>query len=494
MNININIDHAVAITPPDVVPPATSVDLSDYSPDPTGATSSDAAFTAAMTAAGVDGQVDIGPGTFLISSPILPLAGQILSGDGIDSTILRLDIDNIANFPFLALIQGIAETGGGFTANPGVTVQDLTINGGRSGAVYTEAGKPPGKTTGAQVENSLYDTVSCPDGYGQGISLKYGWTVQRVRFTNINGHKCSTFSSHGATIRDCVWDNAGNDEDPAFPSTSGERDQIGGGAGVTDLLIERCVFKPDCVGSGIDITQGTRVVIRDCSVYAFSLILEGVIDFEVSGNYLGPLGGVGGTGGGGNINIKPNTQYNSSVWADYPTNTVPGAGAFQARDGVVSGNTIVASTGAPGVIINYTDNSKTGFPLYVAGGNNIIENNSIIGPLYMGVLVVGNTSGAKSDPDIIRNNRVFDVIPGTAGLGTEYNSGAGYFEACGIGISIGVDDKIYGNTVYETRSSPPEVHVIHVGGRSQSSVPFENTYVSNNIGQGTTGDVIHNAF
>lgn len=490
----INTNWAVSLDAADTEAPSTTVSLSDYSPDPTGATASDAAFDAAIEAAGIGGRINIAEGTYLISNPIIPQQQQILSGNGIDSTVLRLDIENIDNFPFLALIQGIAETGGGYTANPGVTIQDLTINGGRSGAVYTDAGKPGGKTTGDQVEDGVYDTVSCPDGYGQGISLKYGWTVQRVRFTNINGHKCSVFAAQGATIRDCVWDNAGNDEAEGFPSTSGERDQIGGGAGITDLLIERCVFKPDCVGSGIDITQGTRVTIRDCSIYAFSLILEGVIDFEVSGNYLGPLGGVEGTGGGGNINIKPNTQYNSSVWADYPTNTIPGAGAYQARDGVVRGNAVVSSTGAPGILINYTNSSKSGFPLYVAGGNNIIENNSIIGPLYLGILILGNTTGAKVDPDIIRDNTVIDVIPGSAGLGDEYNSGAGYFEAAGVGIMIGVDDKVYGNRVIETRETPPEVHVVHLGGRSQSSVPFENTYVKNNIGIGTTGDAIHNAF
>lgn len=217
--------------------------------------------------------------------------------------------------------------------------------------------------------------VSCSDGWAGGISLTVGWTVRRVRFTNINGHKCGTFGSHGATVEDCVWDNLGNNEDPAYPATSGERDQIGGGAGVTDLTIRRCYFDPSCVGSGIDLTQGRRVLIEDCRIHAFSLIFEGINDFMVRGNYIGLLGA---EGGGGNINI---------------------------------------------------------------------ENNSTIDCKFGGVAIIGNTAGAKTMKDTIIHNRCQNVIAGTAGLGDEWNSGAGMFQPFGVAIMIGTGDVIFGNSV-----------------------------------------------
>lgn len=449
--------------------------------DPTGIAPSSDAIEAARDLAGVGGTVVLPAGTWRISRPIIPLEGQTWRGQGIDVTIVRADVGNsIANFPSLAMFQGISATAFGNTENHNVIIEDLTVNGGRSEARYTDEGKPEGKVTGEQVEDRLYDTVSCPDGWAGGISLTVGWTVRRVRFTNINGHKCGTFGSHGATVEDCVWDNLGNDEDPAYPATSGERDQIGGGAGVTDLTIRRCYFDPSCVGSGIDLTQGRRVLIEDCRIHAFSLILEGINDFMVRGNYIGPLGA---EGGGGNINIKSNAAYASSLVA----------GAYQPRNGTVRDNVIVGATGAPGVVINYSDHSRTGFPLYVSGGNNLIENNSTIDCKFGGVAIIGNTAGAKTMKDTIIHNRCQNVIAGTAGLGDEWNSGAGMFQPFGVAIMIGTGDVIFGNSVHETRDTPPTVHGVHLGGRSQSAVPFADTYVAANTTHGITGSPIREA-
>lgn len=470
---------AVPVRRPPAPQPGPTVTLTGA--DATGTVSASDAIDAAKAAAGIGGTVNIPPGTYRISRPIIPLEGQTWVGAGIDTTVVRCDLGaSIANFPTLAMFQGIAATSAGNTANHGVTVQDLTINGGRSEARYTETGKPPGKVTGAQVEDRLYDTVSCPDGWAAGIALTVGWTVRRVRFTNINGHKCGAFAAHGALIEDCIWDNFGNNEPPGYPATSGERDQIGGGAGVTGLTIRRCIFDPSCVGSGIDLTQGSYVSIEHCRIYAFSLILEGVTEFRLENNYIGPLGGLG---GGGNINIKSNCQYQSSLTA----------GAYQPRDAVIQGNTVVGSTGAPGIVINYSDHSRTGFPLYIPGGNNLIAHNSTSGCRFGGVAIIGNTPHAKTDRDVIIGNHCENPVPGTAGLGNEWNSGAGMFQPFGVGIMIGTDDVIVGNHTWETRHSPPIVHGLHLGARSQSAVPYADTYTAANQTHGITGQDIRTA-
>lgn len=482
----------------------TVVNLSSYSPDNTGATPSDTAMTNAITAAGVGGTINIGAGTFKFSSPIYPLENQTINGSGIDVTILKINTSTLGtNFAGQSLLQGIMVTSYGHPANPGVTISNLTVNGGRKGALWTTTGRAAWdaahptdlavNAVGEQVDERKYDTVSCPDNAGGGIACKVGWTVDTVRFTNINGAKCAVYGAHGAVIKDSLWDNNGNGGEG---SNSGEKDQIGGGQGIVGLLIDNCWIGPNCVGSGIDITQGKNVVIRNCFIHAYSLILEGVVEYVIEGNYIGPVGGIGGAKAGDQaINIKPNTQYASSVWADAPTNTIPGAGAFQPRGGRIVGNTLVETTKAAAISIQYTDNSRTGFPFYVAGGDNLIENNSIIYPERMGIQIFGNSSDAKIYRDIVRNNRILNVVPlYSLGVQTTFTPGVGTWQSAGIGINIGVDDEIYGNIISETRtSSIPTINGVdidcsYVGSRTW---PFENTFVARNVADGITGSLVY---
>ena len=507
-NYRLGILHeAVPAGLPAAAQAGTTVNLSSYSPDPTGATSSSAAFAAAINAAGVNGTIIIGAGRFRISQPIIPKAGQTLQGQGIDTTIIQIQTAALgtAAFAGLAAIQGIAVTANGNDLNPGVTVRDLTVDGGRWGALWTAQGIADWNAAhptelvdvgdvGTQVPDRHYDTTTCPDGNGQGISCKVGWTVERVRFTSINGFKCAAFGAHGTTIKDCVWDNDGTEG--ANTGNAGEKDQIGGGSGVIGLTIDGIVIMPNCVGSGIDITQGQEVVIRNSFIHSYTLILEGVQDFTIENNYIGPVGGVGGEKGGNqSINIKPNTQYRSSYTANYPTNTLPGAGAFMPKGGRIIGNTVVESTLGPGISVIYTNNGYSGFPFYCPGGGILIEGNTIISPERAGIAIVGNAPNGKVLPDIVRNNTIIDVIPlYNAGVQTTWTPGVGVWESCGIAIGIGSGDTVEGNTIIDTRTvSKPVIHGVSVGPNSVSNKNwvFEKTYASRNVGVGISGQVVY---
>jgi hypothetical protein len=88
-----------------------TINVLDFGADPTGATDSTAAIQAAVNAAGTNGTVIFGTGTFLLSATINCLVSQQIIGSGINSTILRRygDYGDTLNFvnAGAALIKGI---------------------------------------------------------------------------------------------------------------------------------------------------------------------------------------------------------------------------------------------------------------------------------------------------------------------------------------------------------------------------------------------------
>lgn len=292
--------------------------------DPTGATVSSVAISTAISAAGVGGTVIFPAGTFLIDGPIYPLTGQTLIGQGIDVTTLRIKFSAILNFPYLSMLQGI-------NTNPNVTVQDVTLNGGRSDVALADR---------------VYDATTCPYGYGGGVSADIGWLVQRCRFTNINAYKVGVFGSHGATVADCIFDQIKKPWDAVAP-TSGDPDNIGGGQGACGVSLLRNFMDKTCVGSGIDITNGCHFRFIDNEIQIYSLILEGLSFSEVRGNRVS---------GGGNINIKPNTGYDSCM-----TN-----GMIMPNNIVIADNYIIGAN-SPGIVVVYDSNYR---------GTPVIANNA----------------------------------------------------------------------------------------------------------------------
>lgn len=380
-----------------------TVYLTDFSADGGGSWS--AAFSLAINAAGEGGKINVPAGLYPIATPIYPKANQIIEGAGRDVTTLRLMFSNITAW-------GIGESiFNGTDTSPGVTISGITFNGGRSDsgvADYIE-----GPTT--------------PKDTGGGVGCRARWVVQDCRFTNINGFKVGLFGAHGAIVQRNIFDC-----DP--PGTGGQPDNIGGGAGASGIRILDNHITSTAKGSAIDITNASDVWVINNTIEYRSLILEGVSGGRVEGNL---VQGIGTGSDRGNINLKSNGAYASSI--EY--------GVFHCRDIKVIGNTVIGSDGAPGIVVSYTD-SRHGPPLDAAtpgaflrtGGNNHIMNNTVINTKSLGIVVFGDWRG-KAKRDIISDNYVADIS------GTTWGSGIGTFKSCGIGLGVGSGDILYRNKI-----------------------------------------------
>lgn len=410
--------------------------------------SASAAISAAITAAGPGGVVIFPPGSYRITQPIVPLAGQTLIGDAYATTILRIDFSAVLNFPTKSLI--FKDVVSGVLQNPGVSVIGLCIDGGRS-----QCGLP----------NYVTDPVLCPYGYAGGISLGVGWLVSKCRITNVNGPKTGCFSAHDARIEYCRFDMDGG-------GTGGDQDNIGGG-GVTRLELIGNEIMPNAAGSGIDITTGGDLRIVGNKIGFRSLILEGIEGAVVQDNVIYRESV---DSDAGSINVKSNTQYGSAELA----------GAWCSRDVKVIGNTIVNSY-VPGIIINSTwddkgpGDAKDGMRYGQARGIEV-RDNTIIRPLGLGVFAGGQNRARAAQHLFVDNNTVIDPRQGTGGDGTEWSSGVGYFKTSGVGLGSGDGVVISRTTVLRTSASSAVVAkpVIN-GARAASQTPVNTVMVANTV-------------
>ena len=388
----------------------------------------------AITEAGVNGTVLFPAGEYRITEPIVPLAGQTLAGEGYESTILRIDFAAIDNFANMSLIR--KNESSGVTLNPGVTVVGFTIDGGRD-----QCGRPN------------YETgPDCPYGAGGGVSLGIGWTLSRCRLTNLNGAKTGCFGAHGARIEYCVWDNDDG-------GTGGDQDNIGGG-GVTNLWLVGNTFAENCAGSGIDITTGADIHLINNKIGYRSLILEGIQGAEVRANLI-YRSAVDSDAGG--INIKSNTAYASAEQA----------GAWCSTDVVVEGNTIINSYN-PGIVVSSTWDDKGPGDTYDAGryGQSkgiVVRDNTVVSPYGLGIYA-GGQDRARADSHVaIYQNIIVDPREATAGLGNEWNSGAGYFACAGVGVGSGNQLLVANNRVLRTSTDSAQAIAVVDGARGGSS-------------------------
>lgn len=380
-----------------------TVRMSDFSADGGGSWS--AAFVSAINAAGVGGKIIVPAGIYPIALPLYPKADQTIEGEGRAVTTLRIMFANISAW-------GTGEcVFNGTDSSPGVTISGITFDGGRSDsgvADYIE-----GPTT--------------PKDTGGGVGCKVRWTVQDCRFTNLNGFKVALFGAHGAVVQRNLFDCDS-------PGTGGQPDNIGGGSGASGLRILDNHITATAKGSGIDITNASDVWLINNTVEFRSIILEGVTGGRVESNL---VQGVGTGSDRGNINLKSNGAYASSI----------DNGVFQCRDIKVIGNTVIGSDGAPGIVVSYSD-SRHGPPLDAStpgaflrsGGNNKIINNTVINTKSLGIVVFGDWR-AKSARDIIGGNYIADIT------GTTWGSGIGTFKSCGIGLGVGAGDILYRNKI-----------------------------------------------
>ncbi|MDI6100213.1 glycosyl hydrolase family 28-related protein [Actinoplanes sp. NEAU-A12] len=474
-----------SVSPAPLVPESCATDPACVvAPVPRGGTSDDAAALqqAIATAAGrtvpavvaADGSVTtpattatvlLSAGTYRLTKGLVLPPNVNLRGAGIGATTLLLDPTlNWRNFSYSFLIRA-ADTKQAGSTN---LVSDLTVNGNcRTGAGAFDDAVLPGSP--AQICD-FRTALGAHANTGGGISAGDRWTVRQVRFTNFEYFKLWINGTTGVQALDNRFDNRGGAE------SDGE-DNIGGGGRNADTVIQHNQFDATINGNAFDFTNAIRTTVRDNVVLTTpavaaargvseygNLYFEGVVGATATGNHLE----------GAHIVLKSNSDY---------SHTGNNKDVTEPRDSLVAGNTILDSA-TVGVAVAYDDyldaDGTAGTPggwndsstvttdhIVRPGGNNIVRDNVIERSRQSGILVYGSTA-AKNAADTVSGNRIVN-----AGFGgsTTYNTGAGWFDTAGIGLSVGSHDAIHGNTVVDDQATPTTWYGVHVGARKAASRP-----------------------
>jgi hypothetical protein len=404
-------------------------------------------------------------GTYRITRGLKLPPNVNLRGAGIGATTILMDPTvNWRNFAFSYLIlpNGVTEAG---STN---LVSDLTVNGNcRTGAGTFDDATMPGRPGQAC---DFLGTLGAHTNTGGGISAGDRWTVQQVRFTNFEYFKLWVNGTSGVRILDNRFDNRGGAE------SDGE-DNIGGGGRNTGTVVEDNQYDTTINGNAFDFTNAKDTTVRDNVVVTSpavaaargvpeygNLYFEAVYGGTVTGNHLQ----------GSHIVLKSNSDYSHSG---------PNRDVTQPRGILVEGNTIrdsytvgvavayddyLDADGTAGTVGGWDDFSTSSTDHIVRpGGANVIRDNVIERPRQSGILVYGSTA-AKSSADTITGNR---VVNAGAGGSAAYNTGAGFFDTSGIGLSVGSHDVISGNTVIDDQAEPTTWYGVHLGARKATSKP-----------------------
>ncbi|MEV8508386.1 glycosyl hydrolase family 28-related protein [Actinoplanes sp. NPDC051475] len=424
-------------------------------------------------------------GTYRITKGLKLPPNVNLQGAGIGVTTLLMDPTvNWRNFSYsyLVLPNGVDQAG---STN---LVSDLTVNGN----CRTDAGAPtpsalPGRPGDAC---DFLAPTGATGNTGGGIKVGDRWTVRQVRFTNFEYFKLWVNGTKDAHIIDNRFDNWGGAE------SDGE-DNIGGGGLNENTVIEYNQYDVTARGNFFDFTNAVNTTVRNNIVHTNrtvaaarkvteygNLYFEGVMGGTVTGNVLE----------GSHIVLQSNARY---------SHVAPNKDINQPRDILVASNHIMDSATA-GVAIgyeDYLDSDNTGgtpdtlmlesavgsVDHYVRlGGNNIVRDNVIERSRESGILVYGNAA-VKNSPDTIVGNRVVDS--GVAGSLT-YNTGVGYFETAGIGVSAGTGDMIYGNEIVDDQARPTTWYGVQIGARKGTSVPTGTVLTGPNGETNTTTGIV----
>ncbi|MEV4639822.1 hypothetical protein AB0J80_20995 [Actinoplanes sp. NPDC049548] len=405
-------------------------------------------------------------GTYRLTKGLKLPPNVNLRGAGIAATTLLMDPTvNWKNFSYSFLVLPSDAKQDGSTN----LVSDLTVNGNcRTGAGAPTPSALPGRP-GDPCD--FLAPTGATGNTGGGIKVGDRWTVRQVRFTNFEYFKLWVSGTKDARIVDNRFDNWGGAE------SDGE-DNIGGGGLNDGTVIENNQYDVTARGNFFDFTNALNTTVRNNIVHTNktvaaarkvteygNLYFEGVMGGTVTGNVLE----------GSHIVLQSNARY-SHVYPNKDVN--------QPRDILVANNHIMDSATA-GVAIgyeDYLDTDNTGGTAddqmlqsaadsvdhYVRlGGNNVVRDNLIERSRESGILVYGNAA-VKKNPDTIVGNRV--VNSGYAGS-TTYNTGVGYFETAGIGVSAGTGDQIYGNEIVDDQARPTTWYGVQIGARKGTSTP-----------------------
>ncbi len=111
------------------------------------------------------------------------------------------------------------------------------------------------------------------------------------------------------------------------------------------------------------------------------------------------------------------------------------------------------------------------------------------GACRTGVMVYG-IPAMKNAADTITGNRI--VNPGFGGS-TTYNTGAGWFDTAGIGISVGSKDVIRGNEIVDDQATPTTWYGVQLGSRRGSGAKPFGTVLTGNTTTGIIGSDVRTA-
>ncbi|GIE83118.1 hypothetical protein Aph02nite_90680 [Actinoplanes philippinensis] len=404
-------------------------------------------------------------GTYRITRGLKLPPNVNLRGAGIAATTILMDptVDwRNFSYSYLVLPNGVTEAG---STN---LVADLTVNGNcRTGAgAFDDATAPgrPGKPCDFRA------TLGAHTNTGGGIAAGDRWTVRQVRFTNFEYFKLWVKGTTGVRVLDNRFDNRGGAE------SDGE-DNIGGGGRNSDTVIEGNRFDTTINGNAFDFTNARNTTVRDNVVLTSpavaaargvgeygNMYFEAVYGGTVTGNHLQ----------GAHIVLKSNSDYAHS--GENRDVTEP-------RDFLVAGNTIRDSA-TVGIAVAYDDyldgdgtagtaggwsdfSTSTTDHVVRPGGANVIRDNVIERPRQSGILVYGSTA-AKSSPDTVTGNVVRNAGSGGS---TAYDTGSGYFDTSGIGLSVGSNDVIHSNTITDDQAEPTTWYGVHLGARKTATRP-----------------------
>ncbi|BFU41851.1 hypothetical protein [Krasilnikovia sp. MM14-A1004] len=402
-------------------------------------------------------------GTYRLTNGLKLPPNVNLRGSGIATTSLVADPTvNWKNFNYGFLVRHNDKKEAGSTN----LVSDLTVNGNcRTGAGAPEPADLPGRP-GQMCD--FRAALGTSDSTAGGVSVGDRWTVRQVRFTNFEYFKLWVSATTGVRIVDNRFDNWGGAE------SDGE-DNIGGGGRNDDTVIERNQFDATIRGNSFDFTNAIRTTVRDNIVHTTPTVAAARKENEYGNMYFEGVASPTATGNtleGAHITLTSNANYAHSG---------PNKDITNPRDAVITGNRILGSA-TVGVLVKYDDyNDADNTPGNIGGwndastdpadhvvrigGNNVIRDNVIERPALSGVLVFG-LARDKDAPDTIVGNRIVDAGFGGA---TTYNTGGGWFDTAGIGLGVGRNDSVYGNTIVDDQAIHTTWYGLQLGPRKSTT-------------------------
>ena len=362
----------------------------------TGAADAAAPLNAALAKVAAGWTLQLPAGTYRVAKPVQVTASVTLAGVGMDRTRILLDRRSWSAFGY------------SFAVTPAVgsvnaTVRDLTVDGNRVAVDAVGAATAPAANQGG------------------GVKVGSGWTVQRVRLSNLNYFKVWARDVTGVKVLDNKFEDLG-------AGVSGGNDNIGGG-GVTGMVLTGNHVTTRAIGNSIDLVRSRNLTIANNRIDGtranpHNLYLEGVTDSTVSANTLNFS----------SISVQSNGGYASATEVVNP------------RGVTVAGNTIT-DPAVQGISLRYDPTRGTN----TTGGGNAITNNTVVRPGAAGVITMAASNGLVTTADRIVGNTVTDAFVRGA---NSWNCGYGVTQAARIAVGAGQGSEVSANRIIDTRNAP----------------------------------------